>query len=100
MVQALSGLNFDKFKEAVKGYTFAITKPPRDEMAFQQVLFPAFPYYLLCVFMTGLHGSGVIGILRHKNWWYRGDSSFLMGQKSFMRTRMKGLLIMLQWQMF
>lgn len=38
VVQALSGLNFDKFKEAVKGYTFAITKPPRDEMAFQQVL--------------------------------------------------------------
>ncbi|CAL8460633.1 g163 [Coccomyxa elongata] len=34
--KALSGLNFDKFKEAVKGYTFAILKPPRDEMAFQQ----------------------------------------------------------------
>ena len=49
--------------------------------------------------MTGLHGSGVIGDLRHENWWYRGDSSFLIGQKSFMRTRMKGLLIMLQWQM-
>ncbi|EIE25407.1 hypothetical protein COCSUDRAFT_61626 [Coccomyxa subellipsoidea C-169] len=33
---ALSGLNFDKFKEAVKGYTFDMTKPPKNDDAFQQ----------------------------------------------------------------
>ncbi len=38
VMQALSGLNFDKFKEAVKGYTFDMTKPPKNDDAFQQVI--------------------------------------------------------------
>ena len=35
--QALSGLNFQKFKEAVENYTFQMTKPPKNDDAFQQV---------------------------------------------------------------
>ena len=35
--QALSGLNFSKFKEAVENYTFQMTKPPKNDDAFQQV---------------------------------------------------------------
>ncbi len=37
--QALSGLNFQKFKEAVENYTFKMTKPPQNDDAFQQVRF-------------------------------------------------------------
>ena len=36
-LQALSGMNFQKFKEAVENYTFKMTKPPKDDDAFQQV---------------------------------------------------------------
>lgn len=35
--QALTGLSFDKFKDAVKDYTFSLTKPPKNDDAFQQV---------------------------------------------------------------
>ena len=37
-VQALSGLNFQKFKEAVENYTFKMTKPPKNDDAYQQVM--------------------------------------------------------------
>lgn len=36
-MQALTGLSFDKFKDAVKDYTFDLTKPPKNDDAFQQV---------------------------------------------------------------
>ena len=41
LVQALSGLNFQKFKEAVENYTFKMTKPPKNDDAYQQVMIPA-----------------------------------------------------------
>ena len=45
--QALSGLNFQKFKEAVENYTFKMTKPPQNDDAFQQVRFlAAMPLHL------------------------------------------------------
>jgi hypothetical protein len=47
VMQALSGLNFDKFKEAVKGYTFYMTKPPKNDDAFQQVQSLSTPLTLL-----------------------------------------------------
>lgn len=34
--KALSGLNFQKFKEAVENYTFKMTKPPKNVDAYQQ----------------------------------------------------------------
>jgi len=37
VLQALSGLNFQKFKEAVENYTFQMTKPPKNDDALQQV---------------------------------------------------------------
>ena len=37
-MQALSGLNFQKFKEAVENYTFKMTKPPKNDDAYQQVM--------------------------------------------------------------
>ena len=42
-MQALSGLNFQKFKEAVENYTFKMTKPPKNDDAFQQVSSPPAP---------------------------------------------------------
>ena len=44
LAQALSGLNFQKFKEAVENYTFKMTKPPKNDDAYQQVMIPACHY--------------------------------------------------------
>ena len=58
ILQALSGMNFQKFKEAVENYTFKMTKPPKDDDAFQQVSpHPACPYT-----QTSMQGNAVCAL--------------------------------------
>ena len=34
----MSGMNFQNFKDAVENYTFKMTKPPKNDDAYQQVM--------------------------------------------------------------